>query len=138
MSRPPTPPDIRQEHSYTCGPAAAESIARAFGKRAPKVTCSTRVGSYVRHLADGLEVVGLRVQYGAMRWEDVTYHLRRGRLLAVIMPAGRESHWVVVSRVQRGWVRVQDPDTGPGWERVESFRVQWESRGGWALAAGLD
>lgn len=133
----PEVPTILQKTAYTCGPACVEMGCRAFGVRVPRVRCSTALGTTSEAMCEALTRVGLKAVSGSMDEADLRYHLARGRLVAAIVPVGRsEGHWVLLSSVHRGRVKVHDPDRGEVREPLEEFTRRWRRRGRWAVAFG--
>lgn len=132
-------PDIRQRYSYDCGPGLVKAICKAFGKRAPKVRCSTRFGTDFGAMATAFNQVGLVAQCGEMNRRDLEHHLALGRVVAVVIPAADGSddgHWVGVHKIANGWVSYHDPGYGPIERTIGGFLRGWTRRGRQAVAVG--
>ena len=105
-------PFVQQLSATECGAACLAMVLGFFGKELPldeirDAVGVTRDGVNGRALIEGAATFGLRGRGVALKDPDDLRYIPRGSVLH-----WEFSHWVVFSRLGRGWVEIMDPAIG--------------------------
>lgn len=111
-----------------CGPAAARSVLRYFGRPAVKVdSILTPQGTPPERLAGLFVRAGLTVEMRAMTLRDLAKFTEAGSPVLCPVQKDRCGHWLVVRGVSRSRVFLTDPERVGG-GLVEAPRAAFDAR----------
>ena len=123
-------PDVRQAKSYDCSAACAKAVEEHFGVTKPlchyvnSLSAEATSGCDPRTLGRFFRKAGYGVIEGEMFVPDLQWHTERARPVITPITAG-DGHYVVVYRVSRGYVYLQDPWSGPTRVKQTEFLASW-------------
>lgn len=131
-------PDIRQAHTWDCGPTAARIVFRCLRRRMTPDTLSRLNASPIdgtdpRALEGALRAAGLGVQSGEMTWDDLRHHTAAGRPVVCLVNANGVGHYVVCGGIDCGRARIQDPAAGPVEIGRSAFLSSWRDVDRWGV-----
>lgn len=125
-------PDVRQERNYDCGAAALMSALQALGVGVQSLAelrqvlgTNPRDGTSRQAIIRYARSVGLRVSdIEDMQIADLVHFTTRSVVLTPIQAHGG-GHWVVVEKVSRAGVTMQDPVDGAKTVELPDFDRAW-------------
>jgi ABC-type bacteriocin/lantibiotic exporter with double-glycine peptidase domain len=145
-------PEVIQTSAMDCGPAALKCLLEGFGLPASygrlREACQTAVdGTSIDTLEQVAGMLGLEVEQITLPRENLFLAAAAAlpALVVVTLPGGL-THFVVMWRLQGGWVQVMDPARGRRWARARHLlgevylhdnRVAAGDFRGWAESEGF-
>jgi len=123
-------PDIRQEGSHDCGLAACRTVAKLYRRRwTPELTArlgtSLIDGTDPRAIESTLRFCGFGVIAGEMTLDDLQYQTQLRRPVICLITREGVGHYVVVSGIDCGRIRLQCPAEGPIATSKTKFITSW-------------
>jgi ABC-type bacteriocin/lantibiotic exporter with double-glycine peptidase domain len=131
MSKTILVPDVRQVESFDCGAAATDAVCRYFGRYKPRAYYKKLLGTNgingtdPRTIESFLRGEKLKVLSGDMEIKDLQQLTAAGRPVITLVTFDESGHYIVVTGVDRGRVRYNDPDGGKKSISIGSFISSW-------------
>jgi HK97 family phage portal protein len=126
-------PDVRQEHSWDCGPAVVASVLQHLAVGPQTLAAATAAlsatperGTPPTEILALLSRLPLATASGpGMSLEDLAGHFTAGRAVLCPVQSGGVGHWLAVIGVGLGQVFVQDPLAGRRMIGEEAWLESW-------------
>lgn len=123
-------PNYLQESPWACGPTCVKITCAALGKKyqagylEERLLCTQDEGVEPRSISAFLRSEGYSVLDGNFRLEDLSHFVKSGAPVICLVDIGG-GHYVTVGDVSRGYVRFQDPSSGPQKLKIEAWEATW-------------
>lgn len=133
-------PDVRQAEAVDCGAAATAALLGYWGVPVPRAEVRAACETDAEGMAAGalrafIRGRGLEAFVIRGTADDLAYELGEGRPVLAGLVRGGRSHFVLVTGVAPGGVRLLDPAEGVRHQAWASFEREWSAAANLLLVA---